>query len=124
MARGERHRHVAMRHERAMVRRVVDGSSYRAGITFEDDALRPIEAPVLLVYGTADRTGDAGIWRAFTTALPNGSLELIEARATCRGSTSPARVAALVDGFLAPSAIESAPLEAAYAGRSRSAGPM
>ena len=26
---------IAMRHERSMVRRVVDGSSYRAGITFD-----------------------------------------------------------------------------------------
>ena len=115
---------LAMRHERAMVRRVVDGSAYRAGILFDDDALRMIEAPVLLVYGTADKTGDAGIWRAFTTALPNGSLELIEGAGHMPWFDEPARVAALVDGFLAPSAGDPAPLEAVYAGRSRSAGPM
>ena len=97
---------IAMRHERSMVRRVVDGSSYRAGILFDDDALRLIDAPVLLVYGTADQTGDAGIWRAFTTALPNGSLELIDGAGHMPWFDDPGRVAALVDGFLARPAVE------------------
>jgi pimeloyl-ACP methyl ester carboxylesterase len=114
----------AMRHERTMARRVVGGAAYRAGITFADDELHGIEAPTLLVYGTADQSGDAGIWRAFTTALPNGSLELIERAGHMPWFDEPARVAALVGRFLAPRAIESTPLDSSYAGRSRSAGPM
>ncbi len=116
----------AMRHERAMARRVVDGSAYRAGLTFADEELRAIDAPVLLVYGTADPTGDADTWRAFTTALPNGSLELIEGAGHMPWFDEPARIAAVVNGFLARSAGDptTAPLEASYAGRSRSAGPM
>jgi 2-hydroxy-6-oxonona-2,4-dienedioate hydrolase len=113
----------AMRHERAMARRVVDGSAYRAGITFDDDALRAIEAPVLLVFGTADQTGDAGIWRAFTTTLPNGSLELIEGAGHMPWFDEPARVAGLVNAFLAPPSVETRPLDPGYAGRSRSGGP-
>ncbi len=115
---------MSMRHERTMARRVVDGSAYRAGITFDVDALRAIEVPVLLVYGSTDGTGDAGIWQAFTTALPNGSLALIEGAGHMPWFDEPARVAALVSGFLARPAIESTQLESAYAGRSRSAGPM
>jgi pimeloyl-ACP methyl ester carboxylesterase len=115
---------LAMRHERAMVRRVVDGSAYRPGILFDDDALRLIDAPVLHVFGTADKTGDAGIWQALTTTLPNGSLALIQGAGHMPWFDEPTRVAELVEGFLARSASDPAPLEAAYAGRSRSAGPM
>jgi 2-hydroxy-6-oxonona-2,4-dienedioate hydrolase len=113
----------AMRHERSMARQVVSGSAYRPGITFDDDELRAIEAPVLLVYGTADPTGDADTWRAFAAALPKGSLEVIDGAGHMPWFDEPARVAALVGGFLAPPANETTPLGSAYAGRSRSAGP-
>jgi 2-hydroxy-6-oxonona-2,4-dienedioate hydrolase len=107
---------IAMRHERSMARRVVDGSSYRAGITFADEELHRIDAPVLLVYGTADRTGDADIWRAFTRALPNASLELIDGAGHMPWFDEPARVATSVAGFLARPANESTPLGSAYIG--------
>ncbi len=109
---------VAMRHERAMVRRLVDGSAYRAGLLFDDDALRLIDAPVLFVYGTAAESGDADIWRAFTTSLPNGSLELIDGAGNMPWFDDPGRVAALVDGFLVRPAIEAmVPAESASAMR-------
>jgi pimeloyl-ACP methyl ester carboxylesterase len=103
----------AMRHERAMARQVVDGRAYRAGITFGAAELAAIEAPVLLVYGTADQTGDADTWRAFTSALPNGSLEIIEGAGHMPWFDEPARVTRLVGGFLARPAIESIPAASA-----------
>jgi len=114
---------MAMRHERTMARRVVGAAAYRPGITYTDDELGAIEAPVLLVYGTADATGDVGTWRAFVTALPNGSLEVIEGAGHMPWFDEPKRVAAHVNGFLTRPAIEGRPLESTYAGRSRSAGP-
>jgi pimeloyl-ACP methyl ester carboxylesterase len=107
---------IAMRHERTMARRVVDGASYRAGITFDDDALRAIEAPILMVYGTADATGDADTWRALAGALPNGFLEVIESAGHMPWFDEPGRVAALVGGFLDPPANLSTPLGSAYVG--------
>jgi pimeloyl-ACP methyl ester carboxylesterase len=106
----------AMRHERAMVRQVVGGAAYRPGITFADEELAAIEAPVLVVYGTGDPTGDAGTWRAFATALPDGSLEVIEGAGHMPWFDDPGGVAALVRGFLTRPPIESTPLESAYGG--------
>ncbi len=78
---------------------------------------------MLLVYGTADQTGDAGIWRAFTTALPNGSLELIDGAGHMPWFDEPARVAALVDGFLARPAIEAMAPDASSASAMRPPAP-
>ncbi len=95
----------AMRHERSLVRNVVRGVGWRPGISFDDDALRAIDPPVLLVYGTADPTGDAGIWRAFMAALPNGSLEVIDGAGHMPWFDDPVRVAGLVDEFLGGSTV-------------------
>jgi pimeloyl-ACP methyl ester carboxylesterase len=103
----------AMRHERALVRNVVRGGGWRPGISFDDAALRAIDSPVLLVYGTADPTGTAGTWRAFTTALPNGTFEVIGGAGHMPWFDEPARVASLVEGFLARPAIESMPAASA-----------
>jgi len=114
----------AMRHERALIRQVVRGSGWRAGITFDDAALGAIGAPVLLVYGTADPTGDVATWREFMAALPNGSLQIIDGAGHMPWFDDPARVASLVDRFLLPPpATDIEPLGAAYSWRSRSAGP-
>jgi len=114
----------AMRHERAMARRVVDGRAYRPGITFTTEELEAIDTPVLMVYGTADATGDLDTWRVFTAALANGSLEVVEGAGHMPWFDEPERVAGLVEGFLARPARVSTPPESAYPGRSRSAGPM
>jgi pimeloyl-ACP methyl ester carboxylesterase len=114
----------AMRQERKLVHRVVGGSGWRPGITFDDAALGAIDAPVLLVYGTADPTGDVATWRAFGARLPNGSLEIIEGAGHMPWFDEPERVASAVAAFLAsPAAADVTPLAAAYAGRSRSDGP-
>jgi pimeloyl-ACP methyl ester carboxylesterase len=61
-----------------MVRTVVRGSGWRPGFMFEDEQLAGIEQPTLFIYGTADPTGNADIWRRVTNALPQGELRLME----------------------------------------------
>ena len=68
----------AMRHERDMIRILVRGDGWTPGFLFEDAELRAIEAPTLMVYGTADQVGNAGIWRRVVEAMPRARLELIK----------------------------------------------
>lgn len=90
----------AMRYERALVRRVVRRSGWRPGVTFDNDALGGIGAPVLHVYGTSDPTGDVDTWRRFATALPNGTVHIIDGAGHMPWFDDPGRVAALVGDFL------------------------
>jgi 2-hydroxy-6-oxonona-2,4-dienedioate hydrolase len=114
----------SMRHERDMVRRIVRGSGWRPGFMFDDAQLGRIEQPTLFVYGTADPVGSVEIWRRVTDALPDGELVLMEGAGHQPWFEDAAQVAGRLQDFLARSPADPAPLEAAYAGRSRSAGPM
>jgi len=68
----------AMRHERAMVRQIVDGRSYRPGLTFDDYDLAAIGTPTLMVYGTEDPVGSVEVWRRFAGLLPRAELEVVD----------------------------------------------
>ena len=37
-----------------------------------------IKQPTLLVYGTADPTGNVDIWRRVAGAMPGGTLEIVD----------------------------------------------
>jgi pimeloyl-ACP methyl ester carboxylesterase len=113
-----------MRHERDMVRGIVRGSGWRPGFALDDAQLGRIEQPSLLVYGTADPVGSVEIWRRVTDALPNGQLQVMDEAGHQPWFEDVHGVAERVQAFLARSASDPAPLAAAYAGRSRSAGPM
>ena len=95
-----------------------------AGLHVRRGQLARIEEPTLLVYGTADPTGSVDIWRRVTDSLPDGELQVMEGAGHHPWFEDAQGVAERVQGFLARSAGDPAPLEAAYAGRSRSAGPM
>lgn len=68
----------AMRHERAMVRRIVRGNAYTPDLTFDDRELAEIEAPTLVVYGTADHVGSLDVWRRVASLLPHGELHVCQ----------------------------------------------
>lgn len=71
-------RHTAsMRHEREMVRAITRGDGFRPGVTLDADALAGIAQPALMLFGTADPTGNADVWRRFVDRLPHGELELV-----------------------------------------------
>ena len=90
----------AMRHERQMVRSVVEGAGWKPGLVFDDAALHAISAPTLLVHGTADPLGSVEVWRRMVDAMPDGRLEVIEGAGHMPWFDDPRRVASLVDGFL------------------------
>jgi len=90
-----------MRRERDMVRCIVRGAGWQPGFVFEDDELRRIDHPALLVYGTADPTGSVEIWRRFMALLPRGELQLVEGAGHMPWFDDPQQVAAHVDRFLA-----------------------
>ena len=68
----------SMRNEREMVRAIVSGKAYRAGLTFEDAELAAIQHSTLQVYGTADPVGSPDIWKRVVGVLPRGALNLVE----------------------------------------------
>jgi 2-hydroxy-6-oxonona-2,4-dienedioate hydrolase len=90
----------AMRHERAMVRAIVDGDSYRPGLTFDEDELGDIATPTLMVYGTDDHVGSADVWRRFTGLLPHAELEVVEDAGHMPWLDEPSRVAERLRRFL------------------------
>jgi pimeloyl-ACP methyl ester carboxylesterase len=114
----------AMRHERDMVRGIVRGSGWRPGFMFEEGQLARIEQPTLFVYGTSDPVGSIEIWGHVTDTLCSGELQVLEGAGHQPWFEDVQGVAERVQGFLARSPSDPAHLEAAYAGRSRSAGPM
>jgi pimeloyl-ACP methyl ester carboxylesterase len=91
----------SMHHEREMVRAIVNGKSWRPGLTFEDAELAAIRQPTLHLYGTADPVGSADIWRRVASVLPRGELRLVEGAGHMPWFEDPGRVAAQVGDFLA-----------------------
>lgn len=69
---------VAMRHERDMIRSILGRSGWRPGFAFRYADLGMIKQPTLLVYGTADPTGNVDIWRRVAGAMPGGTLEIVD----------------------------------------------
>jgi 2-hydroxy-6-oxonona-2,4-dienedioate hydrolase len=64
--------------ERDMIRALLGKNGFRPGFTFEDAELREIKAPTLMIYGTADPTGDSAIWQRFVDQIPQGELRVLE----------------------------------------------
>jgi pimeloyl-ACP methyl ester carboxylesterase len=91
----------SMRHERDMVRSVVRGDGWTPGFLFDDADLGAIEAPTLLVYGTADQVGDAALWSRVVGAMPRARLEVIDGAGYMPWFDDSQRVAKLVGDFLA-----------------------
>ena len=67
----------SMRHERAMVQAITTGDGFRPGVHLADDALARIAKPILMLFGTADPTGNPDLWRRYVERLPDGRLELV-----------------------------------------------
>ena len=68
----------SLRHERAMVKAITAGDGMRSGVIPNDSALGTVTAPTLMVFGTADPTGNPDLWQRFTAHLPDASLHLVE----------------------------------------------
>ena len=92
---------VTMRHERAMVRTVVGRSGWRPALTFDDHELARIERPTLIVFGSADVTGDVDLWRRVAGSMPRGALRVMDGAGHQPWFDDVHQVAALVRGWLA-----------------------
>jgi pimeloyl-ACP methyl ester carboxylesterase len=89
------------RHERDMVRCVIDRGGFRPGMVLTDAEVAAITHPTLMVYGTADPGGSVDLWRRFTDRLPRGELEVVEGGGHLIWYSDPGRVGARVAQFLA-----------------------
>ena len=67
----------SMRHERAMVQGITAGEGFRPGVHLDDAALADIAQPTLMLFGTADPSGNPELWRRYVDRLPDGRLELV-----------------------------------------------
>jgi len=90
----------AMRNERAMVRALVTRSGWSPTLTFSVSDLGAIQAPTLMVFGSADPVGSVELWRRFASTLPKGSVETVEGAGHMPWFDAPERVAAHVEAFL------------------------
>ncbi len=67
----------AMRHERDLVRNILDRGGWVNGFTLGTDELRRITVPTLMVYGRDDPVGSVETWERFAETLRNGVLYAI-----------------------------------------------
>jgi pimeloyl-ACP methyl ester carboxylesterase len=92
----------SMRHERAMVRAIVDWRrGFRPGLAFDHEELAALPTPTLLVQGTADPTGSPDIWQRFVDLLPRGELRLVEDAGHMPWLDDPSGLATGIRRFLA-----------------------
>ena len=64
--------------ERNMIRALLGKDGFKPGLTFDDGDLAEIKAPTLMIFGTADPTGDDSIWQRFVDQLPQGELKVLD----------------------------------------------
>jgi pimeloyl-ACP methyl ester carboxylesterase len=92
---------VSMRHERDMVRSILDRFGWRPGFAFDDHALGAIAHRTLMVYGTADPTGSSDLWRRAIGAMPHGELEVMDGAGHQPWFEDAEQVATRIQRFLA-----------------------
>ncbi len=99
----------SMRHERSMVRTLVQGRAFRPGVALRDDEIAAIAAPTVLIHGTADDVGSTETWQRFTNGLPSGALETVSDAGHLPWLDEPARVGARVRHHVSQHRQEGAP---------------
>lgn len=68
----------SMRHERDMVRAIVNRRGFEPTLTFDAAELAAIPHPTGLVFGTGDPTAPVELWKRFTALLPHAELHVME----------------------------------------------
>jgi pimeloyl-ACP methyl ester carboxylesterase len=88
------------RHERDMVRSIVGRRGFVPGLVPSEAEIAALEAPILMVYGTADPVASTGPWERFVAGMANGKLELIDDGGHLVWLDEPAVVGKTVQAFL------------------------
>jgi pimeloyl-ACP methyl ester carboxylesterase len=90
----------SMRHERSMVQALVEGNSYRPGVTFVESELQALAHPTLMLYGMTDPSGSQAVWSRFIDAMPNARIQLIDGAGHMAWLDQPGRMASEIASFL------------------------
>ncbi len=88
------------RHERDMVRSIVGRQGFVLGLMPSEAEIAALEAPTLMVYGTADPVGSTGTWQRFVAGMVDGRLELIDDGGHLVWLDDPAAVGKTIGAFL------------------------
>lgn len=68
----------SMRHERDMVRAIVNRRGFEPTLTFDPAELASIPHPTRMVFAEGDPNGPVELWKRFTAFLPNADLHVME----------------------------------------------
>lgn len=68
----------SMRHERDMVRAIVNRRGFEPTLTFDAAELTSISNPTCMVFATGDPNGSVALWKRFTALLPRAQLQVME----------------------------------------------
>jgi pimeloyl-ACP methyl ester carboxylesterase len=68
----------SMRHERDMVRAIVNRRGFEPALTFDPAELSAIAHPTSMVFAKADPNGPVELWEKFAGLLPHGELHVME----------------------------------------------
>ncbi len=90
----------SMRHERAMIKALLDGGAFRSGVTFGEAELKEVDRPTLMIFGTADPTGTVDVWKRFVGQLPRGELRSLDGKGHMPWWDDPSAVGDEVNPFL------------------------
>lgn len=88
------------RHERDMVRSIVGRQGFVPGLVPSEAEIAALEAPTLMVYGTADPVGSTGAWQRFVASMADGKVELIDDGGHLVWLDDPAAVGKTIGSFL------------------------
>ena len=88
------------RHERDMVRSIVGSRGFVPGLMPSQAEIAALEAPTLMVYGTADPVGSTETWQRFVAGMAHGQLELVDGGGHLVWLDDPSAVGKTVRAFL------------------------
>ena len=90
----------SMRHERSMIRALLDRGAWRNGFIPSEADLASVTAPVRMFVGSADSTGTVDTWRRFISRFPDGRLDVIDGAGHMPWWDEPATVGGATRTFL------------------------
>lgn len=89
-----------MRHERSMIKALLNRQGFVDGVAVDDDELAGLRHPTLLVYGTNDPLGSVELWQRAIDRIPHGTLHVVHAGGHLPWYDDPTDVGAAVSSFL------------------------
>ena len=89
-----------MRHERKMVKALLNRQGFVNGVAVDNDELAELRQPTLLVYGANDPVGSAELWQRTLDRIPHGTLHVVQGAGPLPWYDNPTGVGPAVSSFL------------------------